>query len=215
MVNGNEPEQSNEPDVKITSDLVSKLVDRQFSQWPGLPIMPVEPGGWDNRTFRLGQDLVVRLPSNAGYVAQVEQRWLPILGPMLPTPIPCPVAMGEPGNGYPWRWSVYRWLEGEPSSLGNIDGVDRFARDLAKFLHSTALMRRKDQRRENITFLEVLRSPGTTTRFAMPSLRWRTASTPQPQPLCGRRPSHRCGKGRVCGYMAMLHPPICSCATVD
>jgi aminoglycoside phosphotransferase (APT) family kinase protein len=138
MVNGNEPEQANEPDVKITADLVSMLVDRQFPQWAGLPIMPVEPGGWDNRTFRLGQNLVVRLPSNAGYVAQVEkeQRWLPILGPMLPTPIPCPVAMGRPGNGYPWPWSVYRWLEGEPSTLGNIDGVDRFARDLANFLRA-------------------------------------------------------------------------------
>ena len=126
----------NEPDLKITTALVSALIEQQFPQWSGCAITPVEPGGWDNRTFRLGGEMLVRLPRHAGYVAQVEkeQRWLPVLAPMLPLPIPSPVVMGKPGCGYPWPWSVYRWLDGEPSTPGNIVGVEEFARELANFL---------------------------------------------------------------------------------
>ena len=123
--------------MTITTDLVSALIAQQFPQWSGRSITPVDPGGWDNRTFRLGEDMLVRLPSSAGYVAQVgkEQRWLPVLARMLPLPIPCPVAIGKPGNGYPWAWSVYGWLDGEPSTSENIAG-ESFAQDLANFLHA-------------------------------------------------------------------------------
>jgi aminoglycoside phosphotransferase (APT) family kinase protein len=96
----------------------------------------VQPGGWDNRTFRLGDDLLVRLPSHGRYVAQVakEHRWLPLLGRLLPLPIPVPVALGQPALGYPWPWSVYRWLEGEPASNVNITDAEGAAADLAAFL---------------------------------------------------------------------------------
>ncbi len=56
----------------INTSLVRYLVRTQFPQWANLPIRPVEPGGWDNRTFRLGEQMSVRLPSAAGYVSQVE-----------------------------------------------------------------------------------------------------------------------------------------------
>jgi aminoglycoside phosphotransferase (APT) family kinase protein len=76
------------------------------------------PGGWDNRTFRLGARLSVRLPSAAAFAPQVEKehRWLPILASHLPLPIPEPLAMGAPGEGYPWPWSVRGWLDGAPMS---------------------------------------------------------------------------------------------------
>ena len=99
---------------------------RSTSTWPGgsstassrsgrtCRSRAVEVDGWDNRTFRLGDDLTVRLPSGDWYALQVEkeQRWLPVLAPRLPLPIPAPVAKGEPGEGYPYAWSVYRWLDG-------------------------------------------------------------------------------------------------------
>ncbi len=96
----------------------------------------VQPGGWDNRTFRLGQGLSVRLPSAERYVAQVEKehRWLPRLAPYLPLPIPVPLAMGKPAEGYPWPWSIYRWLEGQPATTGSITDLEAFARSLALFL---------------------------------------------------------------------------------
>jgi aminoglycoside phosphotransferase (APT) family kinase protein len=120
----------------IDATLASRLVRRQFPQWADLPITAAEPNGWDNRTFRLGPDLLVRLPSADRYAAQVrkEHRWLPVLAPHLPRPIPVPVVMGEPTEGYPWNWSVYQWLEGTPASAARIVDLSEFAGVLARFL---------------------------------------------------------------------------------
>jgi len=120
----------------IDAALVRRLIAGQFPEWAKLPLTPVQPGGWDNRTFRLGAALSVRLPSAAGYAAQVdkEQRWLPTLAPLLPLPIPAPVAMGAPAADFPWRWSVYRWLNGKSASVARIADSPRFAADLAHFL---------------------------------------------------------------------------------
>jgi len=122
--------------TEVDEQLARRLVDSQFPQWAGLPIRPVELSGWDNRTFRLGKELSVRLPSSASYRLQVEkeQRWLPVLAPVLPLPIPEPVAQGAPGEGYPFAWSVYRWIEGAPAAPGAIADEVAFARSLAAFL---------------------------------------------------------------------------------
>ena len=94
----------------INETLVQQLVTNQFPQWKDLPIQPVEPQGWDNRTFRLGDQMLVRLPSAEEYIRQVkkEQEWLPLIAPHLPLPIPEPIAMGKPSKDFPWNWSVYR-----------------------------------------------------------------------------------------------------------
>jgi aminoglycoside phosphotransferase (APT) family kinase protein len=121
---------------EITVDLVRSLVAEQFPEWRDLPVRPVELDGWDNRTFRLGEELSVRLPSAERYVAQVEKehRWLPLLGARLPLPIPQPVARGRPGYAYPWSWSVCRWIEGVPAALvPDLDPV-LLAQDLARFI---------------------------------------------------------------------------------
>lgn len=123
-------------EVSIDVALVRRLIAAQFPQWADLPIRPVEFDGWDNRTFRLGEAMSVRLPSAEGYVPQVEKehRWLPRLAPHLPLPIPVPLAVGAPASGYPWPWSIYRWLEGEIATVGRIDGPCQFATTLAHFL---------------------------------------------------------------------------------
>jgi aminoglycoside phosphotransferase (APT) family kinase protein len=96
----------------------------------------VEFDGWDNTTFRLGEEMSVRLPSGDGYTAQVakEQQWLPVLAGQLPLRIPQPLAEGEPSDEFPRPWSIYRWLEGEPATTDRIADLDRFASDLAGFL---------------------------------------------------------------------------------
>ena len=122
----------------MDADLVRRLVAAQFPHWAGLPVTPVVPGGHDHRTFRLGDELSVRLPSGEGYAQQVakEQRWLPVLAPRLPLAIPQPVAHGAPGDGYPFEWSVYRWLEGEPAMAGTIADPVGLAVELAGFLRA-------------------------------------------------------------------------------
>jgi aminoglycoside phosphotransferase (APT) family kinase protein len=120
----------------IDADLARRLIDAQFPQWAELPIERVAVDGWDNRTFRLGDALSIRLPTGDWYAQQVakEQRWLPRLAPQLPLPIPAPVAQGEPGEGYPYAWSVYRWLDGEIAERARIDDLPGFASTLAAFL---------------------------------------------------------------------------------
>lgn len=119
----------------IDEHLVRRLVDSQLPHLAHLPVRPVPLGGNDNRTFRLGDELTVRLPSDAGYVAAVakEQRWLPVLAGRLPLPVPTPVALGGPGEGYPFPWSVYRWVDGEPALRARVDDL-ALATDLAAFL---------------------------------------------------------------------------------
>lgn len=120
----------------ITPALVSRLIAEQFPHWAELSVRPVELDGWDNTTYRLGDELSVRLPSADGYVPQVEkeQQWLPILARELPLPIPEPLARGTPGREFPRPWSVYRWLEGDHATIERIANPTRFARELADFL---------------------------------------------------------------------------------
>jgi aminoglycoside phosphotransferase (APT) family kinase protein len=120
----------------IDDALVRRLVTAQFPQWKDLPVRSVETAGWDNRTFHLGEHMIVRLPRAAAYAAQVEKehRWLPKLAPLLPLQIPTPLAIGEPADGYPWRWSIYRWIEGETAAPERIGDLNDFATSLAKFL---------------------------------------------------------------------------------
>jgi aminoglycoside phosphotransferase (APT) family kinase protein len=120
----------------ITAALAARLVAEQFPAWGHLPVAPVAESGWDNRTFRLGDALGVRLPTAEWYVAAVakEHTWLPRLAPHLPLPIPVPVALGTPGCGYPWPWSVRRWIEGRPAADDRIADPVAFADDLARFL---------------------------------------------------------------------------------
>jgi aminoglycoside phosphotransferase (APT) family kinase protein len=124
----------------IDAALARRLVDRQFPQWSDLPITTVELDGWDNRTFRLGSELSVRLPTGSWYAQQVakEQRWLPVLAPQLPLPIPTPVAEGTPDSGFPYPWSVYRWLDGEPVATAGVADLTGFATALAGFLGALA-----------------------------------------------------------------------------
>ena len=118
------------------SDLPPAVVSRHPRRNPSVAILVHR-----NRTFRLGDELLVRLPSAAGYAEAVakEQRWLPVLAQHLPLPIPAPVAVGVPGQGYPWPWSVYRWLPGDSADAAPPEDLTRFAVDLAAFL--TALQR--------------------------------------------------------------------------
>lgn len=120
----------------IDADLVSRLVAAQFPQWAHLPVRPVPEDGHDNRTFRLGDELTARLPTAEAYVPAVakEHRWLSVLAPALPVQIPVSVAVGEPGEGYPYPWSVRRWLDGETARADRVDDLAEFAVAVAEFL---------------------------------------------------------------------------------
>lgn len=123
-------------DVTIDESLVRRLLAAQFPDWADLDIRPVGIPGWDNMTFRLGDDKSVRLPRYPRWVGQVtrEQRWLPVLAPHLPLPVPTPLGEGRPGEGYPFPWSIFGWIAGERAVGEQISDPRQAAVDLAEFL---------------------------------------------------------------------------------
>ena len=127
---------SNDDRLEIDTSLVEHLIATQFPRWKDLPVRRVDRDGWDNSTFRLGEDMKVRLPTAERYVPQVikEHRWLPTLAPLLPLRVPEPLALGEPADGYSWPWAIYRWLEGDTATPERINDERQFATDLAQFL---------------------------------------------------------------------------------
>ncbi|WP_026922214.1 aminoglycoside phosphotransferase family protein [Glycomyces arizonensis] len=125
----------------IDAALVERLIAAQFPQWADLPVRPVAIDGWDNRTYRLGEDMTVRLPTAAAYALAVEKehRWLPVLAPHLPVAIPVPLGIGEPTAEYPHPWAVRRWIDGETARADRIGDLPAFAAQVAAFV--TALQR--------------------------------------------------------------------------
>ena len=123
---------------EVTTDilLVRRLLSSQFPQWSNLAIKSVVSAGTDNAIFRLGNDMSVRLPRIDWAQGQVdkEHKWMPRLAPCLPLSIPIPLAKGQPDQGYPYDWSIYKWLEGENASIDQIIDPCQAATELAQFI---------------------------------------------------------------------------------
>ncbi len=122
-------------EVEIDEGLIRRLLRRQHPDLAELPIRIVAHG-WDNVLARLGDGLVVRVPRRALAAALVlhEQRWLPLLAPRLPLPIPVPLRTGVAGDGFPWAWSVCPWYPGETAAASPPADPDGAALSLATLL---------------------------------------------------------------------------------
>jgi aminoglycoside phosphotransferase (APT) family kinase protein len=124
-------------DVDVTPDLVRRLLAGQQPDLAGLPV-EFMANGWDNAMFRVGDELLARLPRREAAAAILlnEQRWLPVLARDIQLPIPAPERTGVPADGYPYAWSVVPYLAGEPAA--DADGLDLegVAVDLGRFLGS-------------------------------------------------------------------------------
>ena len=129
-----------ENEIRTDTALVRRLLAGQFPAWAGLPVVEVRTAGTNNAIYRLGDDLVARLPivEEAVEQAEFEEAWLPGLASVLPVPVPEPVALGRPAEGYPFSWSVCRWIEGTHPT--GAEG-ESFARELGAFV---AALRRAD-----------------------------------------------------------------------
>jgi aminoglycoside phosphotransferase (APT) family kinase protein len=130
------------PDAEVDVDeaLVRRLIATQHPDLNHLELAPLD-AGWDNVLFRLGDELVVRVPRRevAAGLVDNEQTWLPTLAPRLSIPIPAPVRRGEPTDFYTWPWSVVPWFEGECADVTPVASAeaDRFA-DFLMALHQAA-----------------------------------------------------------------------------
>jgi aminoglycoside phosphotransferase (APT) family kinase protein len=130
-------------EVDIDVDLVRRLLFTQFPQGAELPLQAVPSAGTVNAIYRLGDDMCVRLPRVHRWAGDLENelRWLPTLAPQLPLVVPEPLATGRPGEGFPFPWAIYRWLQGETLATARVGDEREAAADLARFV---AALRRID-----------------------------------------------------------------------
>lgn len=133
-----------ENEIPVDDAQVRSLLKAQRPEWAELPLRRAG-AGTDNTMFRLGDELLVRVPRTAEHAAPLmkEREWLPRLGAVLSWPIPEPVHAGTPTEGFPLDWSVYRWIEGDPVGPEAVRDWGAFGADLASFvreLHGTQLM---------------------------------------------------------------------------
>ncbi|MFF8951955.1 aminoglycoside phosphotransferase family protein [Streptomyces sp. NPDC014940] len=130
-------------EIAVDERLVRSLLRAQRPEWAGLPLSPAGAGS-DNTMYRLGEDLLVRLPRTAGGRAvRKEQQWLPRLAPLLSCPVPEPVYAGTPTEDYPAAWSVHRWIDGDEAGPDTVRDWAAFGADLAavvRELHGIGLM---------------------------------------------------------------------------
>ncbi|WP_327280314.1 aminoglycoside phosphotransferase family protein [Streptomyces sp. NBC_01205] len=121
----------------VDEPLVRALLREQHPELAELSLHRV-PGGWDNELWRLGDELAVRLPltPRAPELLRKEQRWLPLLAPGLPLPVPVPVRTGAPSRRFPRPWSVAMWVPGEPADRAGIGHGHEAADALALFLRA-------------------------------------------------------------------------------
>ncbi|MFD8260158.1 aminoglycoside phosphotransferase family protein [Streptomyces griseoluteus] len=126
-----------DPEIEITAELVQGLLKDQHPDLARLDIREVA-GGWDNQMWRLGDELVVRVPrtERAPDLQRKERRWLPVLAPRLPLPVPAPVRTGEPSARFPKPWTIMTWVPGEPLDSASISRSEHSADTLAGFLRA-------------------------------------------------------------------------------
>ena len=124
-------------EVTIDTSVVRALLQEQHADLAHFPLTEVAEG-WDNKLFRLGEDLAVRLPRRAASAPLVEheQQWLPRLSPRLPLPVPVPLRVGRPGSWFPWPWSVVPWLRGQSALVAPPRDLAATAVALGRFLRA-------------------------------------------------------------------------------
>ena len=134
--------------MDITRELGKKLIAEQFPEYSNLTITDVEKQGHDNRTYRLGDTMLIRLPTDESYALKVpkEQDLLPQLAKRLSVSIPSPIKMGKPSAVYSYPFSIYKWLPGKSINLLTLSEhqKEQLAYDLAKFLKELQAIRDVD-----------------------------------------------------------------------
>ncbi|MFB9692368.1 aminoglycoside phosphotransferase family protein [Amorphoplanes digitatis] len=133
-----------ENEIPIDEDVVRSLLREQRPDLASLPLSPAG-AGTENVMYRLGDELLVRVPRTAAKAAALrkEQAWLPRLAPLLTYRIPEPVHAGAPGAAFPVPWSIFRWIDGAEPGPDTVRDWAALGTDLAAFvreLHGLDLM---------------------------------------------------------------------------
>ena len=121
----------------VTAALARALIAAQMPDLAALPLRRVGVAGTDNVLFRLGRDLVARFPRlpHAEVQIAVLARWLPGVAPLVPVDVPLGQRFGQAGPGYPFAWSVGRWLPGR-TAFNALPELGSAAQTMAQMLRA-------------------------------------------------------------------------------
>ncbi|MFC4012059.1 aminoglycoside phosphotransferase family protein [Nonomuraea purpurea] len=126
--------------LMVSPETVRALVDEQFPEWRDLPVRRVAAQGTVNAVFRVGDRFAARFPLQPGDVdtlrrlLESEAEAARELVGRTRFPTPEPVAIGEPGPGYPFPWLAQTWLPGVVATDEDPGGSEAFAHDLADLI---------------------------------------------------------------------------------
>lgn len=126
-----------ENEIHVDEEIVRAALARERPEWAALSIRPAG-GGTDNTMYRLGDDLVVRIPRSIDHADALrkEARWLPRFAGRLPVATPLIRHLGQAHPDLPVPWAVLTWLTGHAASTQVVSGWEeaeqaRLGRDLA------------------------------------------------------------------------------------
>lgn len=126
-------------DIEVDAERAAAWIARRFPDLAGLPLIPAGEG-WDNVLFRVGPELVFRIPRRklGAELMGFELAVLPHLAPHLPLQIPAPILRAEPGEDTPYPFAGYRWIEGTTADRAGLSDAERrkMAPVLGRFLRA-------------------------------------------------------------------------------
>lgn len=123
-------------EYSVDDKLVRQLLIKQMPEWSDLPLQRLETSGTVNIAYRLGDDMLVRLPRTSDFSAGTEReaQWMPVFAPGLPLRLPRHHALGQPSEAYPSHWSVLEWIEGTTADETTLANLHEAAVALGEFV---------------------------------------------------------------------------------
>jgi aminoglycoside phosphotransferase (APT) family kinase protein len=124
-------------DISLPETFVRQLITDHTPQWADLPCERLSSSGTDNALYRLGNDLLLRLPRRRESVAATakELDWLPHMQG-LPLAVPNLRYRGTADLGQLVDFGIFDWLEGDLATPDRLTDPFQAAEDLAVFLQA-------------------------------------------------------------------------------
>lgn len=135
--------------LHIDAALAAALIDAQFPDYRGLPVVRLDGAGTVNAIFRVGEHVTARFPLQprdplkAEDALRREASNMDELADNVPVPAPRSLGIGSPGLGYPMPWSLQSWVVGDVATTDGLAASSALAEDVVELI---AALRAVDRR---------------------------------------------------------------------
>lgn len=129
-------------ELHVDEQIARRLIIDQFPEWGLECVRRIKTDGTMNAIFRVGAGLTARFPLRSADPTDMREelaREAAAMGELAtycPVATPAPVAMGDPGHGYPLPWTVQTWIHGAVAAPHDLAHSEMFAHDLVNLVRS-------------------------------------------------------------------------------